>query len=43
MSDGFLQDMHIWLTKAPVQNPLLCEEDAAAQAMVSTGSSSEST
>ena len=25
--DGFLQDVHIWLNKAPVQNPLLCEED----------------
>ncbi len=24
---GFLQDVHIWLNKAPVQNPLLCEED----------------
>ena len=25
--DGFLQDVAIWQTKAPVQNPLLCEED----------------
>jgi 3-ketosteroid 9alpha-monooxygenase subunit A len=25
--DGFMQDVNIWLTKAPVQNPLLCEED----------------
>ncbi|KQY64333.1 Rieske 2Fe-2S domain-containing protein [Nocardioides sp. Root140] len=25
--DGFLQDVAIWLNKAPVQNPLLCEED----------------
>ena len=25
--EGFLQDVHIWLNKAPVQNPLLCEED----------------
>ena len=25
--DGFMQDVHIWLNKAPVQNPLLCEED----------------
>ena len=25
--DGFLQDVDIWLNKAPVQNPLLCEED----------------
>ncbi len=25
--DGFMQDVQIWLTKAPVQNPLLCEED----------------
>ena len=25
--DGFLQDVEIWLNKAPVQNPLLCEED----------------
>ncbi len=24
---GFLQDVHIWQNKAPVQNPLLCEED----------------
>ncbi|WP_374999457.1 Rieske 2Fe-2S domain-containing protein [Aeromicrobium sp. CTD01-1L150] len=24
---GFLQDVDIWLNKAPVQNPLLCEED----------------
>ena len=24
---GFLQDVNIWLNKAPVQNPLLCEED----------------
>jgi 3-ketosteroid 9alpha-monooxygenase subunit A len=24
---GFLQDVHIWENKAPVQNPLLCEED----------------
>ncbi|WP_312008667.1 Rieske 2Fe-2S domain-containing protein [Nocardioides alcanivorans] len=24
---GFEQDVHIWLNKAPVQNPLLCEED----------------
>ena len=22
-----MQDVHIWLNKAPVQNPLLCEED----------------
>ena len=26
-SKGFMQDVHIWLNKAPVQNPLLCEED----------------
>ncbi len=26
-SQGFMQDVHIWLNKAPVQNPLLCEED----------------
>ncbi|MFC5729816.1 MULTISPECIES: Rieske 2Fe-2S domain-containing protein [Nocardioides] len=25
--DGFLQDVHIWKNKVPVQNPLLCEED----------------
>jgi 3-ketosteroid 9alpha-monooxygenase subunit A len=25
--DGFMQDVDIWLNKAPVQNPLLCEED----------------
>ena len=25
--DGFMQDVNIWLNKAPVQNPLLCEED----------------
>ena len=25
--DGFLQDVHIWQNKVPVQNPLLCEED----------------
>jgi len=25
--EGFLQDVHIWQNKAPVQNPLLCEED----------------
>ncbi|WP_309649815.1 Rieske 2Fe-2S domain-containing protein [Nocardioides sp.] len=25
--EGFEQDVHIWLNKAPVQNPLLCEED----------------
>ena len=25
--EGFLQDVHIWKNKAPVQNPLLCEED----------------
>ena len=24
---GFMQDVNIWLNKAPVQNPLLCEED----------------
>jgi 3-ketosteroid 9alpha-monooxygenase subunit A len=24
---GFLQDVHIWRNKVPVQNPLLCEED----------------
>jgi 3-ketosteroid 9alpha-monooxygenase subunit A len=24
---GFEQDVAIWLNKAPVQNPLLCEED----------------
>ena len=24
---GFLQDVAIWQNKAPVQNPLLCEED----------------
>ena len=22
-----MQDVHIWLNKVPVQNPLLCEED----------------
>ena len=26
-AEGFMQDVHIWLNKAPVQNPLLCEED----------------
>ena len=26
-SSGFLQDVAIWENKAPVQNPLLCEED----------------
>ncbi|MGN0062783.1 MAG: Rieske 2Fe-2S domain-containing protein [Nocardioides sp.] len=26
-AEGFEQDVHIWLNKAPVQNPLLCEED----------------
>jgi 3-ketosteroid 9alpha-monooxygenase subunit A len=26
-SEGFLQDVAIWQDKAPVQNPLLCEED----------------
>ena len=26
-SVGFLQDVAIWQNKAPVQNPLLCEED----------------
>lgn len=25
--DGFLQDVKIWQSKVPVQNPLLCEED----------------
>ena len=25
--EGFEQDVHIWQNKAPVQNPLLCEED----------------
>ncbi len=25
--EGFLQDVHIWRNKIPVQNPLLCEED----------------
>jgi len=25
--DGFLQDVAIWENKAPVQNPLLCEDD----------------
>ena len=25
--DGFLQDVHIWENKVPVQNPLLCEDD----------------
>jgi 3-ketosteroid 9alpha-monooxygenase subunit A len=25
--EGFLQDVEIWRNKAPVQNPLLCEED----------------
>ncbi|GEP34462.1 3-ketosteroid-9-alpha-hydroxylase oxygenase subunit [Nocardioides szechwanensis] len=25
--EGFLQDVHIWQNKVPVQNPLLCEED----------------
>jgi 3-ketosteroid 9alpha-monooxygenase subunit A len=25
--EGFLQDVHIWRNKVPVQNPLLCEED----------------
>lgn len=25
--EGFMQDVNIWLNKAPVQNPLLCEED----------------
>ncbi len=24
---GFLQDVAIWKSKVPVQNPLLCEED----------------
>ena len=26
-AEGFMQDVEIWLNKAPVQNPLLCEED----------------
>lgn len=26
-AEGFLQDVAIWQNKAPVQNPLLCEED----------------
>jgi 3-ketosteroid 9alpha-monooxygenase subunit A len=26
-AEGFEQDVAIWLNKAPVQNPLLCEED----------------
>ena len=25
--DGFMQDVEIWRHKAPVQNPLMCEED----------------
>ncbi|GAB6985564.1 hypothetical protein JCM10369A_20880 [Nocardioides pyridinolyticus] len=25
--EGFLQDVHIWRNKVPVQNPLLCEAD----------------
>jgi 3-ketosteroid 9alpha-monooxygenase subunit A len=25
--EGFLQDVHIWKNKSPIQNPLLCEED----------------
>jgi 3-ketosteroid 9alpha-monooxygenase subunit A len=25
--EGFMQDVHIWLNKSPIQNPLLCEED----------------
>ncbi|MBF4162060.1 Rieske 2Fe-2S domain-containing protein [Nocardioides acrostichi] len=25
--EGFLQDVHIWQNKVPVQNPLLCEDD----------------
>ena len=27
VGQGFLQDVHIWKNKVPVQNPLLCEED----------------
>lgn len=26
-AEGFLQDVAIWRTKSPIQNPLLCEED----------------
>jgi 3-ketosteroid 9alpha-monooxygenase subunit A len=25
--EGFLQDVHIWQNKSPIENPLLCEED----------------
>ena len=25
--EGFMQDVEIWRNKAPIQNPLLCEED----------------
>jgi 3-ketosteroid 9alpha-monooxygenase subunit A len=25
--EGFLQDVHIWKNKSPIENPLLCEED----------------
>jgi 3-ketosteroid 9alpha-monooxygenase subunit A len=25
--EGFMQDVHIWLNKSAIQNPLLCEED----------------
>ena len=26
-AQGFMQDVEIWMNKAPVQNPLLCEDD----------------
>jgi len=26
-AEGFLQDVAIWRSKSPIQNPLLCEED----------------
>jgi 3-ketosteroid 9alpha-monooxygenase subunit A len=26
-AEGFMQDVAIWRTKSPIQNPLLCEED----------------
>ncbi len=32
-AEGFMQDVNIWLNKAPVQNPLLCEEDGPVYQM----------
>ena len=32
-AEGFMQDVNIWLNKAPIQNPLLCEEDGPVYQM----------